>query len=70
MAKVGEGSFGEVFKVKFKEDGRLYAIKRSRQRFRGDNDRLGALGLIWDVVKQWLSTFVGLLCWKLCKTTM
>ena len=39
VCKLGEGSFGEVFKVKSKEDGRLYAIKRSRQRFRGDIDR-------------------------------
>ena len=39
VRKLGEGSFGEVFKVISKEDGKLYAIKRSRQRFRGGVDR-------------------------------
>ncbi|KAL5480049.1 hypothetical protein EMCRGX_G023667 [Ephydatia muelleri] len=39
IEKLGEGSFGEVFKVRSKEDGQLYAVKRSRQRFRGDLDR-------------------------------
>ncbi|XP_064634588.1 membrane-associated tyrosine- and threonine-specific cdc2-inhibitory kinase-like [Lineus longissimus] len=37
--KLGVGSFGEVFKVKSKEDGKFYAIKRSRERFRGESDR-------------------------------
>lgn len=37
--KIGIGSFGEVFKVRSKEDGALYAVKRSRQRFRGESDR-------------------------------
>lgn len=41
--KIGVGSFGEVFKVRSKEDGRLYAVKRSRQRFRGECDRLRKL---------------------------
>ena len=29
----------QVFKVRSREDGRLYAVKRSRQRFRGEWDR-------------------------------
>ena len=37
--KLGAGSFGEVFKVKSKEDGRHYAVKISRQGFRGELDR-------------------------------
>lgn len=41
--KLGVGSFGEVFKVRSKEDGKLYAVKRSRQRFRGESDRLRKL---------------------------
>lgn len=39
IEKLGEGSFGEVFKVRSKENGKLYAVKRSRQRFRGELDR-------------------------------
>ncbi|XP_033126288.1 membrane-associated tyrosine- and threonine-specific cdc2-inhibitory kinase-like [Anneissia japonica] len=37
--KLGEGSFGEVFQVKSKEDGKIYAVKRSRDRFRGEADK-------------------------------
>ena len=29
----------KVFKVKSKEDGCLYAVKKSRDKFRGDADR-------------------------------
>eukprot|EP00112_Aurelia_sp_Birch-Aquarium-sp1_P015721 Seg351.7 transcript_id=Seg351.7/GoldUCD/mRNA.D3Y31 product="Membrane-associated tyrosine- and threonine-specific cdc2-inhibitory kinase" protein_id=Seg351.7/GoldUCD/D3Y31 len=39
LNKVGAGSFGEVFKVQSKEDGKLYAVKKSRVRFKGDFDR-------------------------------
>ncbi|KAI0211312.1 Membrane-associated tyrosine- and threonine-specific cdc2-inhibitory kinase [Lamellibrachia satsuma] len=39
VCKLGVGSFGEVFKVRSKEDGRYYAVKRSRERFRGESDR-------------------------------
>lgn len=39
LSKVGVGSFGEVWKVQSKEDGKLYAVKKSRERFRGDFDR-------------------------------
>lgn len=36
---LGAGSFGEVFKVRCRDDGCLYAVKRSRQPFRGEWDR-------------------------------
>lgn len=39
ITKVGEGSFGEVFKVKSKIDGCLYAVKKSKEHFRGENYR-------------------------------
>ncbi|KAL4224976.1 Protein kinase [Mactra antiquata] len=39
ISQLGVGSFGEVFKVKSKEDGKLYAVKKSRDRFRGQSDR-------------------------------
>lgn len=39
VGKLGQGSFGEVFKVKSKEDGRMYAVKKSRVRYRGEFDR-------------------------------
>ncbi|KAK3103230.1 hypothetical protein FSP39_017607 [Pinctada imbricata] len=39
ISRIGAGSFGEVFKVKSKEDGKLYAVKKSRDRFRGESDR-------------------------------
>ncbi|CAG2183062.1 unnamed protein product, partial [Oppiella nova] len=37
--KIGSGSFGDVFKVKSREDGKYYAIKKSRERFKGKSDR-------------------------------
>ncbi|XP_022102187.1 membrane-associated tyrosine- and threonine-specific cdc2-inhibitory kinase-like [Acanthaster planci] len=39
VQKLGEGSFGEVYKVRCKEDGKLYAVKRSRERFKGEADK-------------------------------
>ena len=39
LSKLGSGSFGEVFKVQSKDDGKLYAVKKSRECFRGDSDR-------------------------------
>lgn len=49
ISQLGVGSFGEVYKVKSKEDGKLYAIKKSRDRFRGQSDRRRKLG---EVAKQ------------------
>lgn len=39
IEKVGEGSFGEVFKVKSRLDGCLYAVKKSKEFFRGEHYR-------------------------------
>ena len=37
--KIGSGSFGDVFKCVSKDDGKLYAIKKSRERYKGKSDR-------------------------------
>ncbi|XP_052868668.1 membrane-associated tyrosine- and threonine-specific cdc2-inhibitory kinase [Anopheles cruzii] len=40
LSKVGEGSYGEVFKVRSRTDGKLYAVKRCRgDRCRGERFR-------------------------------
>jgi len=40
---LGSGAFADVYKVKSKKDGRLYAIKRNRRQFRGVKDRERAM---------------------------
>lgn len=37
--KLGEGSFGEVFKVKSKEDGKFYAVKKTRFHYKSESYR-------------------------------
>ena len=37
--KIGSGSFGDVFKCISKEDGHNYAIKKSKERYKGKLDR-------------------------------
>lgn len=37
--KIGSGSFGDVFKVRSKDDSRFYAVKIAREPFRGETDR-------------------------------
>ncbi|XP_063723472.1 uncharacterized protein LOC134851356 isoform X2 [Symsagittifera roscoffensis] len=39
LSKLGSGSFGEVFKVRDRSSQRLFALKKSRERFRGKLDR-------------------------------
>lgn len=39
ISRIGEGSFGEVFKVQSKDDGKYYAVKRTKQFLRSENYR-------------------------------
>ncbi|KAJ1535530.1 hypothetical protein HK096_002413 [Nowakowskiella sp. JEL0078] len=52
VTKIGEGSFGFVFKVISKSDGNLYAIKRARKAYTGYKDRMKKLQevrLMWKI---------------------
>ncbi|BFZ03969.1 hypothetical protein BsWGS_07008 [Bradybaena similaris] len=39
VTPIGQGSFGEVFSCRSKDDGKYYAVKKSRQPFKGQFDR-------------------------------
>lgn len=39
ISKLGKGSFGEVFKMKNKDDQKLYAVKKSLEKFKSVADR-------------------------------
>ncbi|XP_062456870.1 membrane-associated tyrosine- and threonine-specific cdc2-inhibitory kinase [Rhea pennata] len=39
LGRLGRGSHGEVYKVRSREDGRLYAVKRTLEPYRGAADR-------------------------------
>jgi membrane-associated tyrosine- and threonine-specific cdc2-inhibitory kinase len=43
LSTLGRGTFADVFRVRSRMDGRLYAVKRNRRQFRGTRDREKAL---------------------------
>lgn len=43
LSTLGSGTFADVYKVRAKSDGRLYAVKKNRRQFRGKRDREKAL---------------------------
>lgn len=46
ISLLGSGSFGNVYKVVSKIDNMLYAVKKSKQEFKGYNDRYFSGSLI------------------------
>ena len=51
LAKLGEGSFGEAFKVKSRTDGHLYAVKKAKQKYLGYRDREQKLSEVHKALK-------------------
>ena len=43
LGQLGSGSFADVYKAKYLTDGKVYAVKRNRRRFRGRRDRIRAV---------------------------
>jgi serine/threonine protein kinase len=39
LCKLGEGSFGEAFKVRERSSGKIYAVKKAKDRYLGYKDR-------------------------------
>ena len=46
LGVLGRGSFGEVLRVRERRTGNEFAVKRARQRYRGERDRLARLAEI------------------------
>jgi len=51
LSKLGEGSFGEAFKVRSKIDGQLYAVKKAKERYLGYRDRDQKLSEVHKALK-------------------
>ena len=51
IAKIGEGTFGEAFKVKSRIDGRFYAVKKAKERYMGYKDREAKLSEVYKALK-------------------
>lgn len=51
LSKIGEGSFGEVFKVRSNSDGNLYAVKKMKQKYLGYMDRDWKLSEVHKALK-------------------
>ena len=47
LTKIGEGSFGEAFKVRSKIDNQVYAIKKAKQKYLGYKDREAKLSEVY-----------------------
>lgn len=44
--RLGEGAFGQVFKVKRKQDGEIYALKKIKTMTMKEKDKINALNEI------------------------
>lgn len=51
LGQIGSGTFADVYKVRDRDGGNLYAIKRNRRQFRGKRDREMALGEVRTMLK-------------------
>jgi membrane-associated tyrosine/threonine-specific cdc2-inhibitory kinase len=51
LSKIGEGSFGEAFKVRSRQDGMMYAVKKAKQKYIGFKDREQKLSEVYKSLK-------------------
>jgi membrane-associated tyrosine/threonine-specific cdc2-inhibitory kinase len=51
IKKLGEGCFGEAFMVRSRNDGMIYAIKKSKQKYIGIRDRESKLQEVFKALK-------------------
>ena len=51
LKKLGEGTFGEAFKVRSRVDGRIYAIKKAKECYLGYKDREQKLSEVYKALK-------------------
>jgi serine/threonine protein kinase len=51
IRKLGEGTFGEAYKVRSRIDGRTYAVKKAKESYMGFKDRENKLSEVYKALK-------------------
>jgi serine/threonine protein kinase len=51
LSKLGEGTFGEAYKVRSRSDGRIYAVKKAKESYMGYKDRESKLAEVYKALK-------------------
>ena len=51
LKKLGEGTFGEAFKVRSRIDAKIYAIKKAKESYLGYKDREQKLSEVYKALK-------------------
>lgn len=51
LGRLGEGTFGEAFRVRRRSDGQSFAVKRAKEAYTGYRDREARLQEVWRAMR-------------------